>query len=175
MATQEAKWHIGYIEPFWDDAHLRLEYDVFPFNNPDDITSWESKGYAGPFGGALCDMRKPQAWYTDQLTQMFTNIYGLHNVGTSFFRMDTGFILPTHKDTYKKYREIFNVEVKDIQRIIVFLEHWKPGHYFEIEGIPIVSWKRGDYIWWRGDADHMAANLGLDPRYTLQVTGHNGL
>jgi len=175
MAIQESNWHIGYIDPFWDDAHLRLNYEVLPFNNPTDVLSWESKGYAGPFGGELCDMRSPQAWYTNQLSQMFINIYGLHNVGTSFFRMNTGYLLPTHRDTYKKYREIFNVQVKDIQRIIVFLEDWKPGHYFEIEGKPIVNWKRGDYIWWRGDVEHMAANIGLEPRYTLQVTGHDGL
>jgi len=172
MATHDSNWHVGYIDPFWDDAHLRLEYSYKDFNSPPEIKKWNLKGYAGPFGGNLCDMNKTQAWYTSDLSQMLINMYGLNNVGTSFFRMDTGHILPSHRDTYKKYRELFDVELNNIQRIIVFLEDWKSGHYFEIEGKPIVSWKRGDYIWWRGDVEHMAANIGLEPRYTLQVTGH---
>lgn len=172
MATHDSNWHIGYIEPFWDNSHELLDYNSEPFNNSQDIDMWTAQGYTPPFVGDLCDMRKPQTGYTDDLVQMLKNIYGLENTGTSFYRMPTGVVLPTHKDTYKKYRQLFDVEVNQIQRIIVFLENWKSGHYFEIEGKPIVSWKRGDYIWWRGDTEHMAANIGLEPRYTLQVTGH---
>ena len=172
MATHDSNWHIGYIDPFWDNSHVDLDYESEPFNNSNDIDAWIAKGYTPPFVGDLCDMRKPQANYTDDLVQMLKNIYGLENTGTSYYRMPTGVVLPTHRDTYKKYRQLFDVEVNQIQRIIVFLENWKPGHYFEIAGNPIVSWKRGDYIWWRGDVEHMAANIGLEPRYTLQVTGH---
>jgi len=172
MATHDSNWHIGYIDPFWDDSHMDLDYQSEPFNNSNDIDTWTAQGYTPPFVGDLCDMRKPQTNYTDDLVQMLKNIYGLENVGTSYYRMPTGAVLPTHRDTYKKYRQLFDVELNQIQRIIVFLENWKPGHYFEIEGNPIVSWKRGDYIWWRGDVEHMAANIGLKPRYTLQVTGH---
>jgi len=172
MAIQESNWHIGYIEPFWDDSHIDLDYQSEPFNNSNDVDAWIAQGYNPPFVGDLCDMRKPQTKYTDDLVQMLKNIYGLENTGTSFYRMPTGVVLPTHRDTYKKYRQLFDVKVNQIQRIIVFLENWKPGHYFEIAGNPIVSWKRGDYIWWRGDVEHMAANIGLEPRYTLQVTGH---
>jgi hypothetical protein len=25
---------------------------------------------------------------------------------------------------------------------------------------------------WQYDAPHMAANMGIEPRYTLQITGH---
>lgn len=175
MAIRESKWHIGYIDPFWDNAHHILDYESETFNNSDDIIRWMEKGYTAPYVGDLCDMRKLQTWYAADLTQIFTNIYGIEDVGTSFYRMRTGVVLPPHRDTYKKYRELFNVEINEIQRIIVFLEDWQSGHYFEIEGKPIVSWKRGDYIWWRGDAEHMAANIGESDRYTMQITGHDGL
>jgi hypothetical protein len=170
-----ANWHIDKIEPSWDNDHQLLNYEAENFNNPDDIINWERKGYKQPFVGELCDMRKPQAWYTDEMVKYFKNKYSLENVGTSFYRMSTGIILPNHRDTYKKYRELFGVSVHQIQRIIVFLENWRSGHYFEIEGTPIVDWQAGDYVWWRGDAEHMAANLGTEYRYTLQITGHDGL
>jgi hypothetical protein len=53
----------------------------------------------------------------------------------------------------------------------VFLEDWKPGHYFEGNDIAKVNWKAGDVVEWQYDAPHLAANLGLEPRYTLQITG----
>jgi hypothetical protein len=59
-----------------------------------------------------------------------------------------------------------------IRRAIVLLEDWKPGHYFEIMDIPVVNWTAGTVIQWEYDTPHMAANIGLEPRYTLQITGH---
>jgi len=32
------------------------------------------------------------------------------------------------------------------------------------------NWKAGDYVLWKNDAIHMAANLGLESRYTAQIT-----
>jgi hypothetical protein len=37
---------------------------------------------------------------------------------------------------------------------------------------PIVNWKAGHVVEWLYDTPHMAANIGLEPRYTLQITGH---
>jgi hypothetical protein len=54
----------------------------------------------------------------------------------------------------------------------VFLEDWKPGHYFEGMDNPVTGWLAGDVVEWGYDAPHMAANLGTAPRYTLQITGH---
>ena len=58
-----------------------------------------------------------------------------------------------------------------MKRVLVFLEDWKSGHYFELDGIPIVNWKAGDYYQWTGATKHMASNIGVDDRYTLQLTG----
>ena len=54
---------------------------------------------------------------------------------------------------------------------MIFLENWKSGHYFEIDGVPITNWTKGEYIFWEGDTPHMAANMGIEPRYTMQITG----
>jgi hypothetical protein len=55
---------------------------------------------------------------------------------------------------------------------VVFLENWSSGHYLEIGGDVITNWTAGTVVEWAYDVPHMAANIGLLPRYTLQVTGH---
>jgi hypothetical protein len=88
--------------------------------------------------------------------------------------MDTCTILPVHQDTYKRYTELFKLEGKEhtIRRAIVFLEDWESGHYLELKGIPVTGWRAGFTVIWNYDEPHMAANIGLTPRYTLQITGH---
>jgi hypothetical protein len=55
---------------------------------------------------------------------------------------------------------------------LVLLEDWKSGHYLEVMDRPIVNWQAGQVVEWTYDTPHMAANIGLEPRYTLQITGH---
>jgi hypothetical protein len=88
--------------------------------------------------------------------------------------MNTGTILPTHQDTYKRYVELFNLQGQEhtIRRAIVFLEDWSSGHYLELKGKPVTGWRAGFTVVWAYDDPHMAANIGATPRYTLQITGH---
>lgn len=171
MATQEIlKYH---IPKFWDDEFKKLDYINETFNDAKNLERWTAQGYANKFTGDMCDMRSPQpSW-----NQRFLNIYaemGWKNIGTSYYRMGTGTILPTHSDLYLRYVDLFNLQGKEhsIRRAIVFLEDWKPGHYFEGNDVAKVHWKAGDVVEWQYDTPHLAANLGLEPRYTLQITGH---
>ena len=161
------------IEPFWDDEYLHLDYEVETFNNPLDTERWIEQGYQGKFTGAMCDMRKTQPSWNHQFIKYFQNL-GWQDIGTSYYRMDTGTILPVHQDTYKKYVELFNLQGQEhtIRRAIVFLEDWASGHYLELDDIPVTGWRKGFTVIWAYDRPHMAANIGLTPRYTLQITGH---
>ena len=86
--------------------------------------------------------------------------------------MTPGTKLPEHGDTFIRYKEIMNLKpTDDVGRAVVFLEDWKSGHYFEINETPVVNWKSGDYILWKNDTPHMAANIGKEYRYTMQITG----
>lgn len=82
--------------------------------------------------------------------------------------------MPNHSDLYKRYIELFNLQGKEqtIRRALVLLEDWKSGHYLEAIGEPIVNWVAGTVVEWPYDTPHMAANIGLEDRYTLQITGH---
>lgn len=162
-----------HIAKFWDDEYRQLSYIREPFNDPESLAKWTTQGYSGPFTGAMCDMRSPQPSWNDRFIRIF-EARGYNNVGTSYYRMDTGTILPVHQDLYKKYIELFDLQGKEdsIYRAIVFLEDWQSGHYLEIDHEPITGWRAGDTVEWRYDVPHMAANIGLQPRYTLQITGH---
>jgi hypothetical protein len=161
------------IAPFWDDSYKFLEYEVEPFNNPNDVDAWLSLGFPGKFTGAMCDMRRAQPTWNQEIINRFEVLVGWQDIGTSYYRMDPGTILPCHKDTYKRYTEIFKIDnPQSVHRAIVFLEDWASGHYLEVDSEPVVKWRAGDVVTWQYDTPHLAANMGTTPRYTLQITGH---
>lgn len=161
------------LQVFWDDEFKDLDYVNESFNDFAQLLIWKGQGYVNKFTGDMCDMRSPQPSWNQKFIDFYTDL-GWKDVGTSYYRMGTGTILPTHKDLYKKYIELFNLQGQEhtIRRAIVFLEDWRPGHYAEYLNEPFVKWTAGSTVEWIYDTPHMAANMGLDPRYTLQLTGH---
>jgi hypothetical protein len=158
----------GLIAPFWGLEHRYLNYIREPFNCEEDLVRWRSQGYSHDhFTGEMYDMKSTMpAW-----TKEFFSLFGGFNIGVSFYRMTTCNILPTHYDTYSYYKKLFSIKNNcSIWRAVIFLEDWKPGHIFEIDDTPMTNWKAGEYVLWQYDTPHMAANLGLDPRYTAQIT-----
>jgi hypothetical protein len=170
MATLD---HVINFDPWWDDEYKHLDYREEAFNNPLDTEQWLKQGYRCNFTGAMCDMRSPLPSWNNKFIDYFAGL-GWRDIGTSYYRMNTCTILPVHRDIYKKYVDIFNLQGQEhtIRRAIVFLEDWQSGHYLELKGKPITDWRAGYTVVWAHDAPHMAANIGLTPRYTLQITGH---
>jgi len=162
----------GLVEPFWGLEHRYLNYQREMFNCEEDLIKWRSQGYSQThFTGSMYDMKNIMPDWCNRFFSIFENSA---NVGLSFYRMDTCNILPHHHDTYSYYKKLFNIENNlSIWRAIIFLEDWKPGHIFEIEQEPITKWRAGEYVLWQYDSEHMAANLGLEPRYTAQITFTN--
>lgn len=161
------------LEAFWDDEYKRLDYIQEQFNDPAKLAEWQDIGYKNVATGFMCDMRSPQPSWNDKIVAHFAEL-GWKNIGTSYYRMGAGTILPEHSDLYKKYIELFNLQGKEhtIRRAVIFLEDWRQGHYLDIMGSPIVNWRAGDTVEWTYDTPHSAANVGIQDRYTLQVTGH---
>jgi len=161
------------IMPFWNDAYKNLRYANETFNDTTLLNIWLTHGYPNRFTGDMCDMRSPQPIWNQRFVEIFKG-QGWQDIGTSYYKMNTGTVLPTHGDLYVKYIELFKLKGREhtIRRAIVFLEDWQPGHYAEYENKPFVNWRAGAVVEWTYDTPHMAANLGLTPRYTLQITGH---
>jgi len=162
-----------HVPVFWNNEFKELDYVNEEFNDTANLEQWTAQGYANKFTGDMCDMRRPQPSWNYQFIKIFQEM-GWKDIGTSYYRMGTGTILPTHGDLYLRYIDVFKLQGHEhtIRRAIVFLEDWKSGHYFEGDGQPFVNWRAGDVVEWAYDASHMAANLGTEPRYTLQITGH---
>lgn len=165
--------HKYQLYPFWDDEYKNLEYFNESFNDAKQISVWLEQGYSDRFVGDMCDMRNKQPSWNERFIEIFQGL-GWQDIGTSYYRMNTGTVLPTHQDLYSKYIQLFNLQGQEhkIQRAIVFLEDWQPGHYAEYQGQPFVNWRAGAVVEWAYDVPHLAANMGLTPRYTLQITGH---
>ena len=161
------------IDVFWDDEFKHLDYIQEPFNDQLDVFRWLAQGYQPKICGDLCDMRHRLPSWNQRFIELYDDL-GWKDIGCAYYRMSTGTVMPVHQDRYKRYIELFNLQGREhlIRRALVLLEDWRPGHYLEVLGEPVVSWKAGDVIQWDYDTPHMAANIGLEDRYTLQITGH---
>jgi len=161
------------IPVFWDDKYKTLDYIQEPFNDPASVNLWLTQGYNSKICGELCDMRHILPNWAAKFIDIYTE-QGWKDVGLAFYRMRTGTVMPVHQDLYKRYIELFNLQGQEqsIRRALVLLEDWKPGHYLEVDGKPFVNWQAGQVAEWVYDVPHSAANIGLEDRYTLQITGH---
>jgi hypothetical protein len=169
MATPATiKYH---IERFWDDKFKTLDYIQEPFNDPVSVNKWISQGYQSKITGDLCDMRHRLPSWASKFIEIY-KAQGWKDIGLAFYRMPTGTVMPVHSDLYRRYVELFDLTGREhlIRRALVLLEDWKSGHYLEVMDRPIVGWKTGQVVEWPYDTPHMAANIGLEPRYTLQIT-----
>lgn len=162
-------WARGHIEPWWGLAHRDLPYIHESFNDQHSLRQWRALGYTQTrFTGDMYDMRFPA---TDWLTK-FVDHFSFANLCWSVYRMTPGSVLPTHQDTYARYRLIHGLDhTANIVRVIVYLEPWQSGHYTEMNGQPVTGWQAGDWVCWHNDFPHLAANIGVTDRYTLQLTG----
>lgn len=161
-------YRFGHITPWWDNSFKKLDYVYLPLKNTHDEDRWNQQGYSRlTLNGGLYNMSRPMPDYA----QPFFTMFDWDNVGIAFYKMSTLDALPLHVDGYASYIKMFNVDVAKVWRCIVFLEDWKSGHYFEINNAAHMNWRAGDYVVWNNDVPHFAGNFGLEPRYTMQITG----
>lgn len=168
MTQDPKRFKRGHFGVIWNDDYKYLKYVRQPIT-PLEVETWRSKGYdyVKSFTGTMYDNSNPMPAWTKKLEMAF----GLYNQTYTFYKMDTLEIMPTHSDHFRTYQKIYNVDISKVWRALLMLEDWKPGHYLEINGEAFVNWKAGDWFAWQGDYPHAAANIGVEPRYTLQVTG----
>lgn len=151
----------------WDDEYKNFQYVRQPITG-EEADAWRDQGYTHTTTtGKMYDSKNPMPEWVEKVASLLN----LRNPGFVFYRMDTLDIMPVHVDHFNTYCKVFKKERQDVRRAIVFLEDWKPGHYFEVEQVGVVNYKAGEYVLWDADAPHAASNIGVDPRYTLQITG----
>lgn len=110
----------------------------------------------------------------DFIWQVLEDLPDHDHYEVAFYRTPPANILPVHKDMYAKFMIMHDIkDVDQITRYIVFLEDAKLGHMFQIDKTVFADWKRGDVIGWKGSTPHAAYNMGIEHRYTLQVTAYD--
>jgi hypothetical protein len=101
-----------------------------------------------------------------------TQYFDLKNIVCDLSKYTPGMILPWHQDDYPTYSRNMKITDKNqIVRIIVFLHDSQPGQQLWIED-KLCSGLAGSWFSWVGQTQHMAANLGKNDRYVIQITGH---
>ena len=86
-------------------------------------------------------------------------------------RMQPGMALPVHSDPFGNVSKLYDIKnIEEIDRYIIHLEDSKDGHYTQVGDEIWCNYKLGDYVWWKGSAKHAAFNMGIEDRYTLQIT-----
>ena len=82
--------------------------------------------------------------------------------------------MPLHGDHYTNFLKAYDIkDVNDIHRYIIFLEDAKLGHMMQIEKQVYADWQAGDVVGWPGTTSHAAYNMGIEHRYTMQITCSN--
>jgi hypothetical protein len=155
MATPDNNkhWWQSHSDPVWQGAFEDLPYQNEPLTK---------------FTGDMYDMRNPEPEWMNAIRKVLP----WKHFSWSVYRMGPGCVLPTHGDTYARFCKLYNITDMDtIHRAIFFMKDWESGHIFEIDGLPQTQWRAGDYYVWRNDTEHLAANVGKTPRYSLQITG----
>ena len=166
---QNNTWAQGHLEPWWGSLHRKLAFVNEPFNDPESLFEWRNLGYTQTrFTGDMYDMRQAEPKWLSKFKEYFP----FQHLSWSVYCMRPGDVLPEHADTYARFKTLYNLpDTTNVVRAVVFLEDWQSGHYLEMNKTPVVKWRAGDWVCWRDDFLHLAANVGKTNRYTLQLTG----
>jgi hypothetical protein len=111
-------------------------------------------------------------WSKDQVDfDLIGKQLGIEVVSISSIRQDPGCILPAHKDQFYKINQTYPSRSEVKVRANIFLEDWKMGHFLQYNDYVISNWANGTGLMWDSDILHLSANAGLEPKFTLQVSG----
>ena len=161
----------GHINPYWTKEEVVALPFVTP-PNPHIGFDLVDKDDLDRYDGLITADRITELPGILESVELETEFSWLENKIYAVHRMNPGTLLPIHRDLYRYFKTSNDIEdVNDIIRIIVFLDEWHSGQILELNGNMIVGWQAGDWYAWRGSDAHLAANLGHQDRYTLQITG----
>ena len=156
----------GNIDVIWlPEDYINLEWYVHPRTIEKINTDGVDTSVYKEICTFICNSNIPDVFYkvADQ--------FNLKNYVIAINKMTPGQILPYHSDKYLAYVSRNNISLNaNIARIIVFLHDQKVGHQLWIDNNICIG-NAGSYYGWKNDTKHMSANLGLEDRYILQITG----
>jgi quercetin dioxygenase-like cupin family protein len=127
----------------------------------------EIKEYYNKHNSSIWQKFEDSPGWVHALSKIIPQDFTHHEV--SVIKLPPGQTIPYHRD--KHYLLQKNYGVGETWRYLIFLEDWKPGHYFEYAQEPVVKWQAGEYIKIYPGVLHHSSNSGSLPKYTCQITG----
>ena len=146
-----------------------------------------SGGYWKTLGVAVPDYPYEAPWvyqvFEDDCPPWVHGVYErhfstwLHYGQVTVNKLMPGRVIAPHVDTLYKMRmkvENLNLHTQGMQpvRLNVFLQNRLMGHYYEIENETWLDYEKGNYTIIQPNKMHLVANLGYEPRFTMQITGY---
>ena len=104
----------------------------------------------------------------------FTNLgnqLGIEAITVSIIKQPPGMTNPMHRDTFYQINKKFPNEERTKVRANLQLLDWKAGHFLQFDDTVVTHWKANTGYMWDSAVLHLAANAGLEDRYSLQVSG----
>lgn len=153
----------------WGEKHRHLKYSHDTFKDKIQESTWLESGHChDALSIELHVVLDPYDWMS-YLTNYFDD---LDHVSFCFSKFKPGQYFPMHQDRYGFFSKKYGInDPNQVWRYILFLEDSKPGHILQVGEDIYYQWKAGDCVKWQGTTPHLAANLGIEDRYTLQITG----
>lgn len=156
----------------WNNNHKNLEYTLDFLKDQLLLDIWEQSGIEkNQTAIYLHQMTQPYQWMNNIVKQV-NEKFNLSHCSYAFHKLKPGNFLAMHSDKFSFFKKTYNItEENKIRRIIIFLEDGQDGHILIVNNNCYINWKKGEYVSWTGSDLHLAANLGICDRYTLQITG----
>ena len=123
-----------------------------------------------------------QLWWSNEQVDYdeFGRQLGMEVKTVSSIKQPPGCVIPWHRDTFYQIKSRWysmHYRVMPILRANIFLQDYKMGHFIQYQEIgqgnfvTVADWQAGDALMWDDQVEHLGANCGFEPKYTLQVSG----
>jgi len=171
---------------------LKLDYNFDVFLNADysvhygSCISYQKKEQSDlheKFGTGFPDSyhedntRIQQLWWTDDQIDYkeLGNQLGMKVITVSTILQPPGNVVTLHRDMFFQINKQYPNDKRTKVRANIYLEDWKVGHFLQYtdgkKWHSHTDWKQGQGWLWDSEPLHLSANAGLEPKYTLQVSG----
>ena len=165
--------------------NLNYNFDIFlraDYSNAETNGSWhtsiEQKDIHNQYGGYPPSYNHSNTsfyqlwWDSNQVNfQTLGNQLNMEVITVSSIKQNPGCVIPIHKDEFYQIKKRFPDRKEIKVRALIFLEDWKLGHFVQYQDTVVSNWSAGQGWIWDNQVLHLSSNAGMEPKYTLQVSG----
>jgi hypothetical protein len=146
MVIQENKsWIIGCV-----DLKINTDYKNFEINKPKSTYSGKKKFYSSA--------KTIKCEFPIWAEPLIQNLPPGSEYSWSLQCVAPNTVIKTKSQPHNKH-----------VHLLVFLENWQPGNYFELDNQPMVHWQSGTYVAWTGQLSMININFGNSSQYNLEL------